>query len=198
MAAPAPTSPTKRRTLERLSASTRSEIEATGSFTAERVAERAGSSVATFYTYFPTKADALNAAFDRVLADLIDFCEGAFQVEALAEQGLSTFCETLANETIRFFKENEKVFRLALAALPENPSLRALYRNCEKTTLAHQKQWVAEAQQRGHVRNGQSAEIARGLLVLLQGINNPSVLRTRRNDALRDELGRAIFLFLSP
>lgn len=198
MAAPVFKTRTTRRTHERLVEATRREIAATGSFTAERVAARAGSSPATFYSYFPSKSDALAAAFAGVMQDLLTFCERELSIERLLETDLETRCHQLTEATIAFFHTNERVFRAALAAFPESRRMRNLYRDCEAASLEVHEGFVSLGQEAGQLRKGHPREISRGLLVLLQGLNNPSVLKTRSTDPLRQELARAIFSFLRP
>ena len=198
MAASAPSSPTTRRTHERLVAATRAEIAATGSFTAERVAARAGSSPATFYTYFPSKADALAAAFESVMRDLVSFTERELSIERLLDTGLEERCRGLTEASARFFAEHEHLFRCALAALPESRTLREIYRSHESAAYENYRLFVERGQRAGQVRTGEAEPIARGLLVLMQGLNNPQVLHGAPGDPVRCELGRALFAYLQP
>jgi len=198
MAASAPTSRTTRRTRERLVAATRAEIAARGAFTAEAVATRSGHSPATFYSYFPSKSDALEAAFDAVLRDLVDFCADELAIERLLDEGLEARCRVLVAATSRFFAANERVFRCALAALPGSRSLRACYRRREAAAFEHHLRFVARGQKARLLRSGDPEALARGLLVLLQGLNNPAVVHGRRSDPLRRELGHALHRYLAP
>lgn len=198
MAAGAPSSPTTRRTRERLVAATRAEIEARGSFTAESVATRSGHSPATFYSYFPSKSDALESAFDAVLRDLVEFSAEELAIERLLDEGLEARCRGLVDATARFFGSNERVFRCALAALPGSRSLRACYRRHEAASFEHHLRFVERGQKARLLRDGDPEAVARGLLVLLQGLNNPAVVHGRRNDTLRRELCHALQRHLAP
>lgn len=194
----APSSPTTRRTHQRLVAATRAEIEARGAFTAEGVAARSGHSPATFYSYFPSKSDALEAAFDAVLRDLVDFSAAELAIERLLDEGLQARCRGLVQATARFFASNERVFRLALAALPGSRSLRACYRRHESAAFEHHRRFVERGQKARLIRAGDPEAVARGLLVLLQGLNNPAVVHGRRGDPLRHQLGHALQRYLAP
>lgn len=193
-----PMSQTTRRTHERLVRATREEIEATGSFSAERVALRSGHSVATFYCYFPTKVDALAAAFQLAMEDLLVFCEREFGVETLLEAGLETRCQQLTTATVRFFQKNRRVFRCALAAIPTNARLGEIYRASDRGSLKVMQRFVLLGQGAGLIREGDPKAIGRALLVLLQGLNNPAVLRTRARDPLRRELAATLHQLLTP
>lgn len=194
----APSSRTTRRTHQRLVEAIREEIAATGSFSAERVAARSGHSPATFYSYFPTKSDALCTAFDAVMRDLVAFCERELAIERLLDAGLAARCAALVEATADFFGTHEQVFRCALAELPASRALRRVYREQQARAFAHHLHFVERAQRAGMVRPGDAEAIARGLLVLLQGLNNPAVVRGRRGDGLRRELGRALAAHLAP
>jgi AcrR family transcriptional regulator len=193
-----PSSPTTRRTHERLVAATRAEIAASGSFTAERVAARAGSSQATFYSYFPSKTDALAAAFASVMQELVAFTECELSIDRLLDLGLAALCRDLVEATASFFSEHEQVFRCAVAALPESRALREIYRGKEAAAFEAHRRFVERSQTAGQVRSGDAEVLARGLLVLLQGLNNPLVVHAPSGDPVRLELGRALFAYLDP
>ena len=86
------------RTLARLVECTGQEIAESGSFTAERVAARAGTSVATFYSHLPTKDVALTAAFNAAMDDLVELVEARLTGEALLEDGLEAFARDIRTE----------------------------------------------------------------------------------------------------
>lgn len=189
---------TTQRTHQRLLEATRAEIAATGSFTADRVAERAGTSTATFYSYFPAKIDALCAAFSGVMEDLLQFCERELAIDLFLESGLDRQSQRLVAGAADFFRLNENVFRTALVALPESQTLRKMYRDCERDALAIHERFIVLGQKAGLIRDAEPRHLARALLVLLQGLNNPALLKTRAHDPLREALGEAIFAFLRP
>jgi AcrR family transcriptional regulator len=187
-----------RRTYQNLAVATCAEIEASGSFTAERVALRAGSSPATFYAYFSSKDDALTAAFQVVLDRLVEFVEEAMTVESLLELGLESFCERFAVDTLTFFRRESQVFRLALARLAENAPLRTAYRTNQRLALARYQRWIELGQAAGKLRMQEPEMLARVLMVLTQGFNNPIALATPRDEVLEAELGRSLFVLLCP
>jgi AcrR family transcriptional regulator len=186
------------RTWLRLAHATREEIAATGSFTAERVAARAGLSPATFYVYFPTKDDALVGAFSIVLDDLVAFVDGAFSVERLLEEGLDGLCRVLAREGAGFFESHTLIFRCALARMSECKGLRATYREHERVVFGHYRRFLDLGQRAGRIRPGDLDALTRGLLVLTQGLNNPLILGCEAGDPVFDELARALCAYLAP
>lgn len=173
------------RTRATLAAATRAEIAATATFTAERVAARAGTSPATFYTHFPTKDEALTAAFELVLAELVERSNAALDAEALRTEGLQPRCERLVSVLVSIFSGDALVFRVALARMAEVRPLRDLYRRSEAASLHHLERFIADGQALGLIRVGPPAELAELVLVLSQGVNNPRLLRTRATAATR-------------
>ncbi|MGH0037862.1 MAG: TetR/AcrR family transcriptional regulator [Myxococcota bacterium] len=194
----APLSRRTERTHQRLVRATRDVIAESGSFTAERVSARAGLSPATFYVYFPNKDEALVGAFSSVLDDLVDFADATFRVERLLEHGLEPLSRLWAREVAGFFEQHTLVFRCALARLPESAGLRASYREHEQAVFERYARFIDLGQRAGRIREGHPTPLARGLLVLTQGLNNPLVLGRDPADPLFDELGRSLCALLAP
>jgi AcrR family transcriptional regulator len=194
----APTSGKARRTYEKLVEATSAEIAASGSFSAERVAARADASPATFYAYFSTKDAALVAAFSLVLDRLVDWLNQTLSIEALLEKGVRNFCHDFVVGATDFFTQESLVFRRALAGLPESRAMREVYRDHEQIALERYQRFVALAQSAGKVRRGDPKRIARALLVLTQGLNNPMTLGLDADDPLLRELADALSGLLSP
>ena len=156
-----------------------------GAFTAERVAARAGTSPATFYAHFPTKDEALVAAFALVLEDLVTRTNAVLTIERLLDDGPEATCAALVAALIDVFSADALVFRVALARLHDSRALRDLYRRSEAASLAHLHQFVVRGQAAGLLAGGSPDEIAELVLVLSQGVNNPRLFRARRDGADR-------------
>jgi AcrR family transcriptional regulator len=201
-AAPAPWSPPHggkaRRTCEALVEAVAEEIRATGSFTAERAAARAGASPATFYAYLPSKEAALAAAFSRVLDRLSGEIAANLDVERLLEHGLPRLARDLVSSGLAFFTAEARVFRLALAQLPESAALRAIYREHEAAAFARYRRFLALGAEAGKLRRGDADALARALMVVTQGLNNPIALRCEEGDPLVDELAAVVVGLLAP
>lgn len=194
----APTSGKASRTYQKLVEATAAEIAASGSFSAERVAARANTSPATFYAYFANKDVALAAAFTRVLDRLVEWLETTLRVEVLLELGLRRFCRDFVVGATGFFTRESLVFRCALARLPESRALRGAYREHEQVAFHHYEHFIALAQTAGKVRGGDPTQVARALLVLTQGLNNPTALGLDADDPLLRELADALVALLAP
>jgi AcrR family transcriptional regulator len=186
------------RTRGRLVRATRDELAGSGSFTAERVVARAGLSPATFYVYFPTKDDALVAAFASVLDDLVGFVDAAFTIERLLDEGLDALCASVVREGAAFFARQALVFRTALARLSESRALRTTWREHERAVFARYRRFLELGQQAGRIRAGELDPLAQALLVLTQGLNNPLLLGRRPRDPVFTELGRSLAALLAP
>jgi len=186
------------RTRSSLIDATCAELSDTGSFTAERVARRAGTSVATFYVHLPTKDVALTAAFQRVMQELVEVVENHLEVEFLLEHGLDTLIRSFVGASIDFFSDRALVLRCALARLPESRDLRRVYREYEAVAFEHFTRFVSLGQAAGRIRAGSVPHLARTLLVLSQGLNNPLVLDDEVGDELSTELTRVMVACLEP
>ena len=194
----APISGKARRTYQKLVEATCAEIAASGSFSAERVAARANASPATFYAYFSTKDAALAAAFSLVLDRLVEWLEQRLSIEALLENGIRKFCHDFVVGATDFFTHDSLVFRCALARLPEDRAMRETYREHERLAFQHYERFIALAQSAGKVRRDDPTQMARALLVLTQGLNNPMTLGLDAADPLLQELADALAGLLSP
>ena len=198
MKAEARTSSKSRQTCENLTGAVRAEIAATGSFTAERVALRAGTSPATFYLHFATKNHALCATFDAVLDRMVEWVDGVLRIERLLEEGLESLCAEFVAGCAGFFAEESLVFRCALARLPESRELRLAYRRHEDAVFERYRRFVTLGQSAGKIRAGDPTAIARALLVFSQGLNNPLALGLADEDPLLGELADMLQRLLTP
>jgi AcrR family transcriptional regulator len=171
-----------RRTYDALVEATRAVIASTGSFSAETVGTRAGMSQATFYSYFPSKDDALAAAFDRVLTELDAAGALALDVERLLDAGLQTVLEEAVTGVLDVFRDNALVFRLALVRLPESKAIRDVFRRRERDGYEILRRFVELGQKAGGIRKGDTDRLATILLITLQGLNNPILLQRSDDD----------------
>jgi AcrR family transcriptional regulator len=177
-----------RRTYDALVAATRRVIASTGTFSAETVGERAGMSQATFYSYFPTKDDALAAAFDLVLTDLDAAGAHALDVERLLDTDLRTVLSEAVAAVLDVFRDNALVFRLALVRLPEAKAIRDVFRRRERDGYQILRRFVELGQKAGAIRRSNTDRLTTTLLVTLQGLNNPILLRRRKDQPALDDI----------
>jgi AcrR family transcriptional regulator len=186
------------RTRLRLVAAVREEYEASGGFTADGVARRAGSSPATFYNHFASKEDALRAAFSSAMDDLVAFVGGELRIERVLEFGLDQFASEWVKACSMFFRDNSAVFRAAQMQLPVSKTLRESYRDHEIAAFKQYMRFVRLGQKARCFRKGDAAAIANVMMIASQGYNNPTILRMKSGDALHVELSRTVIQMLEP
>ena len=184
-------------TYGRLLAATVDEICEKGAFAAEMVAERSGTSTATFYVYFPSKDVALTAAFDAVLQRMTDMVEDELQIEKLLTRGLEQVCQDYVGAALNFFRTHSLMFRLALAELPHSKSLRQSYLSAENKVQERYVSFITLGQKAGMVKRGDVVAMATTLLVLTQGLNNPVAMR-RSSRTVRKGLVDLAYHHLKP
>jgi AcrR family transcriptional regulator len=187
-----------RRTYESLVEASWAEIASSGSFSAERVAARAGASPATFYAYFSCKDDALAAAFGRALDRMVEVVEAGLQIERLLEHGLGVLCRDFVASAAGFFSDQSRVFRCALARLPESRALREVYREHEIAVFLRYRRFLELGQAAGKLRGDDPETLAHAMLVLTEGLNNPLALDLEAGDPLLTELGETLRRLLEP
>ena len=185
------------RTRLRLVDAVRDEVAATGGFTAEDVTRRAGSSPATFYNHFPTKDDALLAAFAAAMSDLVTMVDSELRIESLLERGLDDFAAEWVALCAAFFRENCLVFRAAQTRIPVSKSFRAVFREHENAAFERYLRFVRLGQAAQVLREGDAEPIARAMMIASEGWNHPSVLKMEPGDGLHRELAAGFVLTLS-
>jgi len=187
-----------RRTYEALLRACGEELAATGSFSAERVAARSGTSPATFYAYLGSKDAALAAVFSRALDRLVEVVERELSVERLLERGLPRLCRDFAAAAAAYFGEQSLVFRCALARLPGSRALREVYRAHERVVFERYRRFLELGRAAGKLRDAEPAGLAQALLVVTEGLNNPLVVGRGPDDPLVVELGDVVCRLLAP
>ncbi len=145
-------------------AAVREQLQATGEFTADTVAERADCSPATFYGHFATKDDALTAAFELVLIEMFEMLRDTVTAERIERGETELMIGDFVTVQARVFRVDSLVFRAALARLPFHKNLRRLYREAERVSLEHLALTLGDK------------AIAERFLVMSQGLNNPRAL----------------------
>lgn len=163
----------------------------TGALAPEAIAERASVSPATFYTYFSSKDEALAAAFDVVLSDLHNQVRDGLNVEQLLETGLESVIRDTVRVVVRGFAHDARVFRLAISRLPESELIQEVYRQHEVQVLEHLARFIRLAQSAAKVRDTDPDRLARVLLIVLQGLQNP-LLQQPGASPLADEIAAMV------
>ncbi len=201
--APPPAPGTKaRRTHDRLLQATE-RLLAEGGYpaaTSTAVAEAAGVSVGTFYSYFSDREHALAACFAARLDDLIAAVGDALGLETLLDEGLEPLLAAVVHVVVEGYTRHAATFRAAIVQLPSSPVIRAIYWERHVRSEEVVTAFLRRAQQAGKVANRPPTVLGRALLVLVQGINSPLVLGQPPTDreALVDEIVRALHGMLRP
>ncbi len=186
------------RTRRALAAAALARLRADGSFTTEEVATDAGVSLATVHNRFPEGRDGLMAeAFEAVLDRVVEATR-LLEVERLLENGLEQVVADLVEGLVVVFEEETLVMRAALARLPESQSLRHAYRDHEAQALVSITRFIRLGQAAGRIAGGDPDEMAVAVLVLGQGLNNPTLLGSSRRPHVVAQLSDLLTSMLSP
>ncbi len=194
----APVTERSRRTHADLARATHDEVARSGTVHADAIAAAAGVSTATFYAYFESHDDALAAALDISLRAVVGVAERLFHIEALIENGISAVIDDLVSQTHEVFRSESLVMRAALARLSLHQPTREVYRAHEARSLDHLTRQIELGQKAGILRDGPSDRRATSLLIVLQGIHNPLLIKKRIDPLISSDLHRTISALLSP
>ncbi len=186
------------RTRRALAAAALIRLRSDGSFTTEEVAADAGVSLATVYNRFPEGRDGLMAAAFAAVLDRVVEVTDLLGVERLLEDGLNQVATDLFEGLAAVFEEESLVMRAALAQLSESQSLRHAYRDHEAQTLVIITRFIRLGQAAGRIATGDPDEMAVAVLVLGQGLNNPTLLGDTKRPQVMARLLGLLTLMLSP
>ena len=172
-------------------------IAATGDLSPEQVARDAGVATATFYAHFASKDEAIAAALDIALTDVNGRGTNVLTIEHLLDHGLAATIQAALTGGVAGFREQHRVFRLALSRLPHDRSIRDVYRRHEHEAQRLLRRFMELAMAADQIRRGDLEAMTAVLLVTLQGLNNP-LLRRPEGEQLIDELTRQVTGWLRP
>ncbi|HEY7704174.1 MAG TPA: TetR/AcrR family transcriptional regulator [Acidimicrobiia bacterium] len=162
-----------RTTRDALVGATREVVRRTGSLTPDLIAYSADVSTATFYTYFDTKDDALALAFDQVAGELGQAMGDLLTVDVLLDTGLESQVRAVLEATVVVFRRDGRLWRLAVARLPEAPAVGEAFRRRQEEAFAQAARFVRLGQRAGKVRDGEPDALARVLMMSLYGLGQP-------------------------
>lgn len=197
---PVPTVPATRKTratYQSLVAAARESVRKNGVLLPEAVAETAGVSPATLYTYFGSKDALLASAFDAALGQIGEEVALILNVEKLLEEGLETVTRRLVRTVVKRFTHDARVVRLAIARLPDSAEVVEVYRRRGDEQLAMVGRFVKLGIAAGKLRIGDVSVLSRAVMVQLQGLQNPIVLHSGSGPVV-DEISRVVHDLLAP
>lgn len=186
-----------RRTRVAIVAALREELRRTGTFTVNAVVEGAGCSPATYYAHFPSKDEALTEAFGALLVDLCDFIAGVFEVESLRRLGLVGFARAVVADLVGYFRVETLAVRAGMAGVPENHQLLVAYKTAEDAIVNLVADFLARAESDGLLAGPDAAGRAAAVVVTVQGLNNPLVLRAAPDAPIHEGMAAAMAAVLS-
>lgn len=189
-----PTVPTTRKTratVQRLIDATRESVRRNGVLLPEAVADAAGVSPATLYTYFGSKDALLAAAFNTALGEIGEEVSRILSIEKLLDDGLESVTRRLVRTVVKHFTQDARVVRLAIARLPDSPEMVEVYKRRGDEQLAMIGRFVRHGMAAGKLRKGDVSVLARAVMVQLQGLQNPLVLQAGSGPVV-DEICRVV------
>lgn len=195
-----PTVPATRKTratYHRLVDAARDSVRRNGVLLPEVVAETAGVSPATLYTYFGSKDALLASAFDVALGEIGEEVARILSIEKLLDDGLESVSRRLVRTVVKHFTRDARVVRLAIARLPESPEMVEVYKRRSDEQLAMIGRFVRLGIAAGRLRTGDVSVLARAVMVQLQGLQNPLVLSPGAGPVV-DEICRVVLALLAP
>lgn len=198
MAVRTPATKRSKQTRADLARAAHDELAHAGEVNSEAIANAAGVSVATFYAHFASHDDAIAAALDHSLIKIVGVAEDEFLAELIASDGLDAVLVTLIAETHRVFRKESLVLRAAQARLLAHAPSRHMFRSHEVRSIEHLTAQIQLGQQSGYLGDGPADKRAMSLLVLLQGIHNPVIMKKRIDPMLADDLHRAMLAVVGP
>jgi AcrR family transcriptional regulator len=148
-------------------------VRRTGALAPDSIAYAADVSTATFYTYFETKDDALAMALDQIGAELAEALASILTVDVLLDSGLDSQVRSTVEATVVIFRRDGRLWRLAVARLPDAPSVGEVFRRRQEETLALTTRFVRLGQRAGKLREGDPELLARSLMMTLYGLAQP-------------------------
>ncbi|MEM7017084.1 MAG: TetR/AcrR family transcriptional regulator [Pseudomonadota bacterium] len=186
------------RTRQQLVHAIRNEIRESGNFTADLVAQRAGTSPATFYNHFATKDEALMAAYEALMIDLVDLVSEQCRIEKLLDEGLRVFnANWLMNASV-FFARNASLFLLSQPAIQHSKALRKVFRQYEESAIQAYKRFIELGQSARLIRTGDSLAMAQALAVITEGWYHPLIQKLEQGSPIHLEMTEALTRVLAP
>ncbi|HJU51768.1 MAG TPA: TetR/AcrR family transcriptional regulator [Acidimicrobiia bacterium] len=195
-----PTLPVTRKaraTYGNLITAAREAVRRTGILSSETVAEMAGFSPATLYSYFGSKDSLLAAAFDAALADIAAAVGPILSMERLLEQGWEPTARALVRAVVKGFSHDGRLVRLALTRLGESEEILTVYRRRNQEEIDLFTRFIRLGMAASQLRKGDPAVLARTVVLMLQALQNPLALGPGSGPVI-DEVSRALCRLLAP
>ncbi|HEY7582686.1 MAG TPA: TetR family transcriptional regulator [Acidimicrobiia bacterium] len=195
-----PTLPVTRKaraTYGNLVTAARESVRRSGILSPEAVAEAAGFSPATLYSYFGSKDALLAAAFDAALADIAAAVKPILGIDRLLEQGWEPTARALVRAVVRGFSHDGRLVRLALTRLGESEEILTIYRRRNQEEIDLFTRFIRLGTAAAQLRQGDPGILARTVVLMLQALQNPLALGPGSGPVI-EEVNRALYRLLAP
>lgn len=184
------------RTRRLLQECTSAVIAATGEFTGELVAERAGVSTATFYSHFATKDHAIAACLDVCFSEYAVRMREAESVEFLLEVGLRECLSRIVTTITGINDEYRTLLRLARGRIQVSHLLREQSREEERRAFAATLRFLTLGQAAGRVRDYDAEALTLTMRTVVEGLDNWTI--RAQPDTAPNEIVDLLTRYLSP
>jgi AcrR family transcriptional regulator len=186
-----------RATYGNLVTAARESVRRSGILSPEAVAEAAGFSPATLYSYFGSKDALLAAAFDAALADIAAAVKPILGIDRLLEQGWEPTARALVRAVVRGFSHDGRLVRLALTRLGESEEILTIYRRRNQEEIDLFTRFIRLGTAAAQLRQGDPGILARTVVLMLQALQNPLALGPGSGPVI-EEVNRALYRLLAP
>ena len=170
--------------------------------TSTSIAAEAGVATGTFYGYFDDKHAALAALFAQRLDELIADAGSVFTADHLLDHGMPATMRDAVDVVAGHYRAHAPVLRAALARIPADDRLRAIYWDGHARSTDLLEQFIRRGTAAGMVRRDQKpAVLANTVLILTQSLLHPVVANPEDAtmvEGVRAEVARALTLLLAP
>ncbi len=184
-------------TYSNLVAAARESVRRSGILSPESVADVAGFSPATLYSYFGSKDSLLAAAFDAALEDIAEAVEPILGMERLLEHGWESTSRQLVRSVVRGFSHDGRLVRLALTRLAESDEVLTVYRRRTDEEIELFTRFIRLGAAASQLRDADPSVLARTVVLMLQALQNPLALGPG-SGPVTDEVSRALYRLLAP
>ena len=168
--------------------------------TSTSVAAQAGVATGTFYGYFDDKHAALAALFAQRLDELIGQAGAVFTADHLLDHGMAPTMQAAVDVVAEHYRTHAPVLRAALARIPADDRLRAIYWDAHQRSAELVEQFVRRGTAAGMVRKDQSAKVlAHTVVILTQSLLHPVVANPEDAElvaGIRTEVARSLTILL--
>ena len=125
------------------------------------------------------------------------FRDHYLDLESLRRLGLVGFARTLVADLVGYFRVETLAVRAGMAGVPENHQLLVAYRTAEDAIVNLVADFLTKAECDGLLAGPDAAGRAAAVVVTVQGLNNPLVLRAAPDEPIHEGMVAAMAAVLA-